>query len=122
MSRNHYVQVVRAFALLGGTASVTLSCASTVVPSFGDAAASETRTDVATRTDSGTCLTTCPVAVPPTGTPCSTGLSCTYPSMSGAETYCYCDQFGTDAAAGCAGTLRCSMAVPGPLPPPDLAA
>lgn len=120
MSNDRYLRTVRALALLGSVGGSTASCASIVVP-LSDGQVTDSSTDVRVDTgrvsDSGSCLSMCPTTRPPDGTACAATLSCTYPDPSGAETYCYCN---VSTGATC-GTLRCSTAVPGPLPPPEMA-
>jgi hypothetical protein len=120
MSNDRYLRAMRALALLGGVSASTASCASIVVPlSDGQVVdvPGDTRIDAVHVTDTGSCLSTCPTTRPPDGTACAATLSCTYPDPSGAEAYCYCN---VTTGATC-GTLRCSTAVPGPLPPPEVA-
>lgn len=57
---------------------------------------------------------TCPESAPSSGTVCSTsGASCMWTEPGGAFTQCDCDDTGR---------WMCFTAVPGPLPPPELAA
>ena len=123
MSNDRYLRAVRALAMVGSVGAVTASCASVVVP-LSDGAVVDTSTDTRadvradTGVDTGSCLAMCPPTAPPDGTACAPMLSCSYNSdPNGVQTYCYCN---ANPGATC-GTLRCSMAVPGPLPPPELA-
>ncbi len=125
MAREHYLHVVRALLLVAPVAIPTAGCASYVIPDNVDADRPDTGLrDVGRETtvavDSGACLSMCPTTAPAQGTPCAANLSCNYPQSSGAEMYCYCDHFNADGSVSNCGAIRCSTAVPGPLPPPEL--